>query len=258
MIKDFPATFSKERENLILDIVKNQQSRLSFKWITLISEYKNHKAEFLVMNDALKVDGIRINLTAYTEQLIADEFGALLLTAKLSDLIWHRADIRINPCIRPLSTTTQSMIDHSKDIDKQIIGQDISNKLISTAGKDWILSIGLAKPRIQNQACNHGWHFEGSSYRGIKGNINPSLLKNPKTGQYWKLIQPSSYHHNYSHCDSSQTCRLVARDCKVDGQVRDLIDILKDRELSYLASHEGPLPLVRQPGVPDNKVEFVV
>jgi hypothetical protein len=56
---------------------------------------------------------------------------------------------------------------------------------------------------------------------------------------------------------NSQTCVLVARLCSVDGVDRDLHDILKDPALASLASHEGVVRVLRQPGVPEPPALYV-
>jgi hypothetical protein len=256
MLSDFPSTHGKTREDLILDIVEKQQDRLSYDWYSLKIEHKGHNAQFFVMSDALKIDGIRINVTAHTQQVIADKWGCTLLTAKLSDLIWHNADIRLKPCPRKITSSTKGMINHSQDIDKQLEDIDCSGKLLSTVGKNWIITNKLiSKPGI---ACNHGWHFSGNSFQGINGNVNPSLLKNPETKTYWKLIQSmGTAHDSINHSDYSQICRLVCRECIINGKTMDLIDVFKDKTLSTLVNHDGVLNYTRVSTVPESSVVFV-
>lgn len=243
MLEDFPLSHGPDRENLILDIVKNQQDRLSYEWCSLKVEHNGHNGVFFVMTDALKIDGIRINVTADTEQRIADHWGASLMTAKISDLIWHNADIRLKPCLRSITSSTQAMIEHSQDIDKQLDGVDYDGKLLSTIGKHWILSNKLLYKT--GMVCNHGWHFEGNNFQGIKGNINPSLLKNPLNKMYWRMIQAEGTRHNNMHCDYSQICRLMTRECEIDGKKMDLLDVFKNKELSKLINNDGILHYTR-------------
>lgn len=256
MLDDFPAKHGPEREHLILDIVDSQQDRLSYDWCTLKVEEGDHSAVFYVMDDALKIDGIRVNVTAATEQRIADRWGALLLTAKLADWIWHHAEVRIEPRPRAITSSTQGMIKHSQAIDKQLTDED-SGKLISTVGKHWIIDEKLTNPKIPKMALNYGWHFKGSSFQGINGGTNASLLKDPANGMYWKMIQTIGSVHSSIHVDYSQICRLVTRECIVDGKKMDLVEMLKDPELAGLASHTGPLSVFRQPDVPEPNIIFV-
>lgn len=255
MLSDFPKVHGKDREDKILNIIDNDPQRLHYTWISLDVESEGNVAKFFVMNDALKIDGIRVNVTADTQQRIADKLGAMLLTAKLSDLIWHHADIRLKPCTMPITSTTEAMIKHSQNVERQLKNIDYSEKLVSTVGKDWIIDQKMLNKHV---SINHGWHFEGNSYMGIKGNVNPSLLKNPKTEQYWRLIQSiGSAHKGTEHTDYSQICRLVTRECFINNEKMDIIDVLKDKKLCNLASHCGPMSIFRQSGVPQTS-EFVV
>ena len=252
-LSDFPGYNCPERENKILELIKNKSNRVDYYWVPLTCG----RIKLQVFGDALKIDGVRINITARTKQKIADMLGATLPTARICDLIWHSADIRINPRPQSISSTTAAMINHSKGIDSCLKDSVHTEKLISTVGKYWIIDNKLSRPRIPNQACNYGWHFEGSSFQGIKGNCNQSLLKDPKTGIYWRLIQPASFHHNSSHTDYSQICILVSRQCWVNEKEMDILDVLKDPELSSLINHDGVLRVLRQPGVPEEMEPIV-
>lgn len=258
MLEDFPSTNGPDREKLILDIVDNHKKRLSYEWYSLKLEHNGHHGIFFVMADALKIDGIRVNVTADTQQRIADKWGSCFLTAKLCDLIWHNADIRLEPRPRSITSSTKAMIAHSQDVDKQLKNIDSTKKLISNVGKYWIIDSKMNNPRFSNQAINYGWYFKESTFQGITGGPNASLLKNPETGSYWKMIQTIGKNHNSFHTDYSQICRVVTRECFVDDKPMDLHDVLKDPELSYLISHTGPQPILRQPGVPEPMTVFIV
>jgi len=234
-----------DREKQILELVKKKSDRVLYKWEML----KIDQLTLLVISDGLKIDNIRVNVSAYLQQQIADLLNASLLTAKLCDLLWHHSEIKINPSPQQISSSNESMIDHSHRVDKQI--EQYKNKgIISTIGKNWIVDNRLLTPKIPNQACNYGWHFTGLSFNGIKGNVNQSLLKNPNTKQYWKVIQPASFHHNFLHSDYSQICVLVSRQCWINGKEKDLFDVLKDPNFASLVNHDGILHVLRQPNVP--------
>jgi len=246
MLDDFPTKHGPEREEKIIQAVRSGRAKYNFVKIT--SEHKDHKAEFQVFEDALKVDGIRVNVTPETQQAIADLLRCTLPTAKLYDLIWHQCEHRIDPQPRPITSSTAAMIEHSQKIDSELKKIGSPEGLKATVGKTWIIDNGLA--RKPDRACNHGWHFtKGANYKGIGGNINPSLLKNPETGRYWYMIQARGFHHGPQHVDYSQVCVLVSRQCWVDGEEKDLVDVLRDPELAPLANHDGVLNVLRQPNV---------
>ena len=249
MLDDFPSKHGPDRDAKILECVR-EGYRAKYNFVKITSEYKGHKAEFQVFEDALKIDGVRVNVTPTTQQQIADLLRCILPTAKLYDLMWHLCEHKIEPLPRPITSSTEAMIQHSLDIDGELADLDppMPQGLKSTVGKTWIVDNVLAiKPKM---ACNHGWHFiNGRTYKGIGGNVNPALLKNPNTGQYWYMIQARGTHHGPSHVDYSQVCVLVSRQCWVDGKERDIHDVLQDPELAPLANHDGILKVLRQPGV---------
>ncbi len=235
MSLDLPPNQGSDREEAILDCMRQGKFLVTYQTIT--SDVNGHHGEFLVFSDALKIDGVRVNVCAQTEQAIADILGCMLLTPKLADLIWLQKDATIKPFPRPITSSTQAMIDHSADIDKAIASLSAAPNLPCTVGKHWTVSNGLlAHP---GRAENYGWHFDGA-LPGIPAEaaVTPGL----------KLIQGRGWAHDMHHVDYSQTCVLVSRQCQVDGQGRDLTDVLKDPDLAPLANHDGVLKVLRQPG----------
>lgn len=224
--------------------------------IPIASEIPNHKAVFWVTSDALMIEKVRINNTATLQQQIADMLGCSLLTPKLADLLHAQAEIVIGPQPMPISSSTSAMKTHSAKIDK-IIKDSPKNKLISTVGKHWCIGNELInKP---NRAMNYGWHFSGSNYQGIKGYPCDSKLMDPKTKKPYHVIQPSAQAHDRKHADYSQICVLVSQECEVDGNRMKLSDVLTNAELAGLASHEGVVKILRQPGVNSiNPIEYVL
>lgn len=246
MLDDFPSTHGHIRDTKIIDCVHSGRAKYNFVRIT--SEYNGHKAEFQVFEDALKIDEVRINVTPIIQQQIADLLRCILPTAKLYDLMWHQCKNKILPKPRSITSTTQAMIEHSQEIDEELAELGFPKGLKSTVGKTWIIDNGFSKK--PGKACNHGWHFTtGTKYKGIGGNANPSLLKNPDTGMYWYMIQARGWRHGTDHVDYSQVCVLVSRQCWVDGNEMDIHDVLSDPELAPLANHDGVLEYLRQPGV---------
>jgi len=227
-----PNSNSKERQDYFYDKICHDKFEVNYTFLT--SKYKENVATFYVFEDDLKVDGVRINVTAEFQQKIADLLGCMLLTAKLADLIFTQADMKITPCPRQISDSTKSMIEHSKDVDKKI--EKANLKLLSTSahltastGKHWILDNNCPI----NKVTNYGWHFTGSVFQGIKGSLPVTKIYNVR------MIQGRGTHHNKYHTDYSQTCRLISRNCIINGAKMDLKDVLKDTELAYLANHDG-------------------
>jgi hypothetical protein len=242
----FPTSIP-EREAYILQKVKAGEYEVT--WGTVTSTSGDHTATFTVMADALKVEGVRVNVSARLEQQLADYLGCRLLTPKLADLIWVQRTTTLLPYPRPITSSTDAMLEHSKKIEAAIILQGGLKGLAGTVGKHWVLDKNLSTH--PGRAENYGWHFVGNSFQGILGEVCVSQIKNPTTGSYYRLIQGRGWAHDISHVDYSQTCVLVSGECCVDGVQMPLDQLLADPVLAPLASHNGPLTFFRQPGVPE-------
>jgi hypothetical protein len=252
MLNDFPKECTPERESKIIECVKNARTRINYSFSKLTWEEFGHKGEFLVFEDALKIDNVRINVNAATQQTIADLLRCILPTAKLYDLMWHTCQHKLVPHPRSITSTTQAMIEHSNLIDKDLAAHPYDG-IKSTVGKTWIIdnSLAISKP---GKACNYGWHFEnGKNFKGINGEPCASLLKNPNTNSYWYMIQGRGWCHNILHSDYSQICVLISRQCWIDSEEKDIIDVLKDPIFSRMINHDGVLRVLRQPGVEEVK-----
>lgn len=210
-------------------------SNYVMSWSAVTSTAAGHTATFQVSTDALKIEGVRINVSATLEQQVADMLGALLLTPKLADLAFLQSEVTILPSPQPISSSVAAMLAHSKCVDALVAGR---SGLTRTVGKDWCIANALLSH--PGKACNYGWLFNGTFGGGKWGAaVTPPL----------RAVQDMGFFHDPTHIDYSQTCCLVRRDCVVDGTARDVAEVLQDPELAPLASHEGALRLLRQPGV---------
>ena len=231
------------REAYILNAVKDGR----YEGVSVPVSYteKGHTIVLDVLADALKIEGVRVNVSARLSQQIADVTGMMLMTPKIADVVYHSAKFRIGPSPQTITSATSAMINHSQRVDASLAkvqGFDATESpLVDTVGKYWCLSNELKG--TTTKALNYGWHFTGTSYQGIKGYRCDSGLP-------YNLIQPSATAHDYTHVDYSQIHRTVSEGCIVDGEPKALIDVLTDPDLCYLVSHEGPLSVLRQPGVP--------
>jgi len=210
-----------------------------------------------VMKDALKVDNVRQPATAIELQRVADRLGAMLLTPKVADLIWLQAGrlgTQFNPVINhrypgDAKSTIVAMMaaDHvSKLVDEKVRSVEGAGKLVASVGKYWVLTNELLKGKYGSaQACNYGWHSHGAPYRAVTLGLH--------------VWQPIGLAHNNLHVDPSQVIRLMHRTafltcpgCK--EEIVDLRLVASDATYAKLISHEGPLKVLRQPGVPDPKI----
>ena len=189
-----------------------------------------HTAEIMVAPDYLAIgsdeDSVRIPMTPRTAQRIADATGASLPTSKMVDAIYRGADQRLTP--QPIPPSPQMMSNgvfaqHEALVDGQVARRGTSpGALIAGHKKDVVLSERLAtRP---DKVAIYGWH---------QTNGQP--------------IQPLSTLHERSYADYSHGVRLVSDKVKVDGQWRDLQDVLRDPNLAPVLSAEGPLSITRAP-----------
>jgi hypothetical protein len=206
-----------------------------------------HELAVYVFADALKMDGVRLNVSARVAQQIADVLSCALLTAKLADLLYlARTPATLLPSPQPISSSTAAMVAHSARIDAQLAAANLppapgagSGSIYQSVGKHWILDNDTLSHT--GRACNYGWHFPGSSFDG--------QAWEPSVTLGLRVVQGRGWAHDVDHVDYSQTCVLASRSCTVDGQKRDLLDVYQDPSLASLVSAQGPLKLTRQPGV---------
>ncbi len=249
-LNGIPGTAGKAREDWIFAAVCAGEADFSFS--NVVSSSSGRSARFSIFSDALKIGGVRVCVTAETEQKIADVLGCSLLTPKLADLAWEQRDITLPPFPRGNTngmSDTQAMLDHSAKIDAALAKIN-SVGLVGTVGKHWVIDNDLLKK--PGMAMNYGWHFSGPNFQGIDGEPVASLLRS-SGGSFYRLIQGRGTRHDTHHSDYSQVCVLVKNVCEVDGDEYPLSHVLTDPELAPLASHQGVMRLTRQPGVEEVK-----
>lgn len=196
--------------------------------------------------DALKIDGVRVNVDAITQQLIADMLGAVLLTPKLADEIYSRAT-KLSPRPQPISSSTQAMIDHSARVDAEIRRAcgEMLGCFPADVGKDWVLvkSIFTQQARSAQKAANYSWHVPTQQYQGLRA-------ERSVTGGF--VIQGVGTAHGALHSDYSQIARFARRAALYGQDPVDLALVYTGKDPgTELVSHEGPLPDWRQPGSDD-------
>jgi hypothetical protein len=151
--------------------------------------YTKLPSGILVSTDALKVDGIRINVSWRQLKIISSLFSARPMTEAVVNELIENAVVRIDPVIMPISSSWESTVRHSHEIDKLIGSHE---GLVDNAGKFWI---SLDK---YPWFANYGLFCSGNVWKGIK-------TYGPKHS-----IQPVSTKHNEDHVDYSQTCRFMS------------------------------------------------
>jgi hypothetical protein len=242
---DFPALPGPKRDAVILDHVR--QGDYEVDWATVMSDISGHHGEFRVFADALKIGGVRITMSAFLKQTVADTIGCSLLTAKLLDLMYAQRAVTLTPHTQTPDAsmvTTKVMVDQSEWIDGQVAAASPTQGIVQTVGKVWIVdNLFATNPATSGRAINYGMHFLTPTFLGHTWSPSVTL---PGVN----VVQGRGWVHGIQEVDYSQNCLLVARTCFVDGVSRDLWDIVQDPTLAPLATPGTPLKVLRQPGVP--------
>lgn len=182
---------------------------------------KTHEVIYRVMPDYLSVgsdrDFVRLDITPMTAQAIADAFDCSLPTTKMVDEIYRQAEVKLEP--RPLTEDRESVltfIEHNSIIEGQRKGKSAIGGLVAGHKKDVVITNRIYQR--PHRVAIYGWHkLDGTP------------------------IQPLTTVHVDWYVDYSHGIRLVKRSILVDGNPRDIRDVLKDPILAPLLSDEGPI-----------------
>jgi len=226
----------KEREEEIYKALAsgNMPSFLR-RMVTLKSEFTDtagviHEVIFEVMPDYLAVGGdddfCRIPVNPYTAQKVADEFGASLITAKISDLIYSMAEIKLKPFnYIPVGNANELVTkfeEHNSQVESQLReAGGTHGQLIAGIKKDVILSGRLASQ--PGKVVIYGWH-------------KPDGIP----------IQPVYSGHVWWYVDYSHGIRFINNQVLIDGKTVQYTDVLMDPALYEIFSNEeSPMLQVR-------------
>lgn len=247
------------RDQMIFDAVRRRDIA-PIQWTPITTRYGDYTGKIWVSNDALRVgdasDSIRVNASHETAQKIADELGYVLPSAKISDLIYQQAKVRLLPMPQgkwrddETMAHTRRMVEASRMVDKVIAGRF---GLVSNVGKDWVTTRRLFSKYVPNpkykcdhgpvRSANYGWHWSGATQR-------------PATPAGGKAVfQSIGLCHSIEHVDYSQVIRLVKRQMQICGKdlgdchMVDIEQVVREPQYAGLVSHEGPLAVFRHPSV---------
>jgi len=184
---------------------------------------KMHQVEYEVLPDYLSVgndaDFCRIPMNPYTAQRLANDFGASLITSKLSDHIWQNASVKLAPFnyipVGNANELVQKFRDHNAQIEKQRKEANGKNgELVAGIKKDIILSERIAKQA--RKVVIYGWHKPDG-----------------------KPIQPVYSGHVDWYVDYSHGIRLINNQVLIDGKAMMFSEVLKDPVLYRIFSDEN-------------------
>ncbi len=180
------------------------------------------EATIWVMPDYLSVgaddDFLYLPLTMPSATTVAREWGFVLPTCKMVDAIYAQAAFQFSPIPMepgPRMRSSVYYLEHQRRIDEQRPGMPLA-ALVSGHKKDVVLS-GRLTDRDDRIAI-YGWHWsEGDP------------------------IQPLSTVHGYRYADYSHGVRLVWEMTWIDGQLREILDVLEDPTLAPILTYEGTI-----------------
>lgn len=198
-----------ERELYILERAQD----LTFDWFKVTTP----ELTFWTSGDALKLDGVRVPVTARLAQAIADQRGFTLPTPKMVDLAHAAAGKTLRAIPLPISSSVATTEKYSLRLDAAA-GPE---KFVRTTGKDWVIH-----PRMSSRvAINYGMHDVAAPYWNDQ--------------RTWRVWQPEGGTHSPEHQDYSQLLTAYSRIVQFhDGTWMDVEDVLTDEErwraLSYV------------------------
>lgn len=169
---------------------------------------------------------LRIPMTPITAQKIADLYNCILPTRKMVEQIYRQAVNKLiavpkgPPYDDSMSDTVNYIINNQK-IQQQLKNKDYT-KLTAGHKKDIILSNKIAPDNPQNKVVIFGWFDD-----------------NGKIIQKLNAVSHSSNYSDYSH-----GTRLIYKNCKLNGNITNISDILQDEYLSSLISDENKMKIL--------------
>lgn len=259
-----------QREAAILDYVR--KGNFVLEWVPMVVKEGPYTATFMVSADSLRLgiptDSFRVGVTAATEQKIADELGATMMTPKLHDELYKQSKLKLS------KTTTNDLANMSTMAVMKKISDTVDQKIADKLG--W--SLASIKPMLGGLfVSNEGKYWVNSTWVSNQGPIQ-HYGKPPLTGTFASenygfyepglvgttatpmqgvgVVQGPGHAHDYFHTDYSQVVRLARRNVNVckDGVCRDvdIYQLAQDPELAPLVNHQRVAMNMRHPRVPWN------
>lgn len=181
-----------------------------------------HHVQYEVMPDYLAVgsddDFCRIPMNPHTAQRLATEFGASLITARMSDDIYEQALVRLTPFsyipVGNANELVSKFRDHNNQIELQFSeAGGVRGQLTAGIKKDVIISAVISEKR--DRVVIYGWHKPDG-----------------------KPIQPVYSGHIDWYVDYSHGIRLANDRVMIDGKPESLGATLQHPVLYRLFSNE--------------------
>jgi len=199
----------------------------------------SYTVQYEVMPDYLaigsNIDFCRIPTGPIKAQLLADLFGAVMPTRKIVDNIYSNCTVKLAPVTyTPVGNQNElvpKFIEHNTAIEAQRLAAGGQlGELIGGTKKDVVLSNKIIDPSRPDHVTIYGWH----RLNGI-------------------AIQPLTNIHTNTYVDYSHGIRYLNNEFLLDGQVRNMTDILSDPVLYKILSDENGV-MVQPTYVPNTAI----
>lgn len=205
IIAALPEGWSVSREGMILDAVRaglHEPPDWTLVWShgEEGTDLEGWRLGVPVMNDALKIEGVRPIGSFNTGQAIADHLGLQVATPWMAALTYEQAPAQLTPTLLdPVTASKSGMIKASKLVDEKL-AKVIAEKgldpkpLVGNVSKWWVLTTRNLEP---------GVHPVSKVPRSEAG-ANHGLFTAP-----WQPIQNVGLFHNRDHADNTQGFRFM-------------------------------------------------
>ncbi len=226
-------------EAIVKEVIRGNFPDFLRKLVPITINEKGNSVTYNVMPDYLSIgndtDYVRVPISGPSAQRIADAFGMMLPTPRISDQIHDASSVKLAP--KPLSgmpsvpiggktySNKQFMASKMSDTDSfeyhnQLIQEQLANhkpgELVSGHKKDIVISNDIAPGKLGI----HGMHLANG-----------------------KPIQPgggSMHEENYK--DYSHGIRFVDKIATLNGRQVDFVTkVLQDPKVAYLVNYDGTL-----------------
>jgi type IX secretion system substrate protein len=183
-----------------------------------------HTIQYEVMPDYLAIgsddDFCRIPMGPITAQMLADLFGAVMPTRKLVDNIYQNCEIKLAPVTyTPVGNQNElvpKFVEHNTAIEQQRVSAGGTlGQLTGGTKKDVVLSNKIIDPSRTHHVTIYGWH----QLNGV-------------------AIQPLYNGHFNTYVDYSHGIRFLNSQFLLDGEVKDIAEILSTQNLYKILSDE--------------------
>jgi hypothetical protein len=211
-----------------------------------------HTGTIYVMPDVLSIgtdaDFLRVPLKPGNAQKVADMFGGYLPTTKMVDSIFAASSVKLTP--RTFTPGRGGQPNVPRDNIHFIVDSNQLNEQ-ERAGRIGLIS-GTKKHIVIDPQMRSSSYLDGSGRvkLWIYGMYYPTMQQAQASGvcaagkQY---IQPRSWVHDADYVDYSHGIQVVSSQMVVDGQQRNLAEVLADASLSPMLSSYGRITNPKYP-----------